>query len=170
MILASSVASATFPVVFRTLTTEGVAATRERLKENAELLLAVIAPVAVWLALAADQVAGTLVGVEFRASVSLLLPVLAAARLLGAVNQFYLQISFQLSERPLLPVIQETFILALSIALMFPLVAKYGLMGAAVATLITEAAGLLVGIFCRGAPSRFRSTCSGWPVSSPPRP
>jgi O-antigen/teichoic acid export membrane protein len=146
VILASSVASATFPVVFRTLTAEGVAATRERLKENAELLLAIIAPVAVWLALAADQVAGTLVGVEFRASVSLLLPVLAAARLLGAFNQFYLQISFQLSERPLLPVIQETFILVLSIALMFPLVAKYGLMGAAVATLITEAAGLLVGI------------------------
>jgi O-antigen/teichoic acid export membrane protein len=146
VILASSVASATFPVVFRTLTSEGVAATRERLKENAELLLAVVAPVAVWLAFAADQVAGTLVGVEFRASVSMLLPVLAAARLLGAINQFYLQISFQLSERPVLPVIQETFILVLSIALMFPLVAKYGLMGAAVATLITEAVGLLVGI------------------------
>jgi O-antigen/teichoic acid export membrane protein len=146
VILASSVASATFPVVFRTLTTEGVTATRQRLKENAELLLAIIVPVAVWLAFAANQVAGVLVGAEFRASVALLLPVLAAARLLGAFNQFYLQISFQLSERPLLPVIQETLILVLSIALMFPLVAKYGLMGAAVATLITEAVGLLVGI------------------------
>jgi O-antigen/teichoic acid export membrane protein len=146
VILASSVSSATFPIVFRTLTSEGVVATRARLNENAELLLAVIAPVAVWLALAADQVAGTLVGVEFRASVSLLLPILAAARLLGALNQFYLQISFQLSERPILPVIQETFILVLSISLMFPLVAKYGLVGAAFATLITEAVGLLVGI------------------------
>jgi tetrahydromethanopterin S-methyltransferase subunit C len=43
-------------------------------------------------------------------------------------------------------VIQETFILVLSISLMFPLVAKYRLVGAAFATLITEAVGLLVGI------------------------
>jgi O-antigen/teichoic acid export membrane protein len=146
VILASSVASATYPIVFRTLTSEGVAATRARLNENAELMLAVIAPVAVWLALAADQVAGTLVGAEFRASVSLLLPMLAAARLLGALNQFYLQLSFQLSERPILPVIQETFILVLNIGLMFPMVAKFGLAGAAFAALITEAVGMMVGI------------------------
>jgi O-antigen/teichoic acid export membrane protein len=146
VMLASSVAAATFPIVFRTLTSEGVMATRARLNENAELLLAVVVPVAVWLALAADQVAGTLVGVEFRASVSALLPVLAAARLLGVINQFYLQISFQISERPILPVIQSAFTLVLSIALMFPLVAKFGLAGAAFASLITEAVGLLVGI------------------------
>jgi O-antigen/teichoic acid export membrane protein len=146
VILAASVASATYPIVFRTLTSEGAAATRLRLNENAELLLAVIVPVAVWLAVAADQLAGTLVGVEFRASVSLLLPILAGARLLGAVNQFYLQISFQLSERPILPVIQETFILVLSVALMFWMVTKFGLVGAAFASLITESAGLLVGI------------------------
>jgi O-antigen/teichoic acid export membrane protein len=146
VILASSVASATYPIVFRTLSSEGPAATRQRLAENAELFLGVLAPVAVWLALAAPQIAGTLVGVEFRESVALLLPILAAARLLGAINQFYLQISFQLSERPLLPVIQETFILVFNVSLMFAMVARFGLVGAAVAALITETAGLAVGI------------------------
>ena len=64
VMLASSVAAATFPIVFRTLSTEGAAATRQKLNENIELLFAVVAPVTIWLALAADQVAGTLVGVR----------------------------------------------------------------------------------------------------------
>ncbi|ABD86239.1 lipopolysaccharide biosynthesis protein [Rhodopseudomonas palustris] len=146
VMLASSVAAATFPIVFRTFSGEGLAATRERLNENIELLLAVILPVAVWLALAADQVAGTLVGQDFRASVTLLLPIVALARVLGVINQFYLQISFQLAERPMLPVIQSIITLVLSITLMFPLVAAFDLLGAAYATLVTEAAGVVITI------------------------
>ena len=99
------------------------------------------------VALAAEQVAGTFVGAEFRASVTFLLPVLAVARLFGVVNQFYFQISFQLSERPFLSVAQSCFTLILGIALMFPLVAGYGLFGAALATLMTETVGLLVAIY-----------------------
>jgi O-antigen/teichoic acid export membrane protein len=147
VMLASAVAAATFPVVFRSLTESGKIATRERLSESVELLLAVVLPVVVWLALAADQVAGTLVGAGFRASVSYLLPVLAIARLLGVANQFYCQISFQLSERPFLSVAQACFTLLLSIALMFPLVAHYGLLGAALATFATEAIGLLIAVY-----------------------
>jgi O-antigen/teichoic acid export membrane protein len=147
VMLASSVAAATFPIVFRTLTEKGYIATRERLNESVELLLAVVLPVVVWLALAADQVAGTFVGVDFRASVTLLLPVLAVARLFGVANQFYFQISFQLSERPFLSVAQSCFTLLLGISLMFPLVANYGLRGAALATLMTELAGLLVAVY-----------------------
>jgi O-antigen/teichoic acid export membrane protein len=92
-------------------------------------------------------VAGTLVGAGFRASVSYLLPVLAVARLFGVANQFYCQISFQLSERPFLSVAQAGFTLLLSIALMFPLVARYGLLGAALATFATEAIGLLIAVY-----------------------
>jgi O-antigen/teichoic acid export membrane protein len=147
VMLASSVAAATFPIVFRSLTEKGAIATRERLNESVELLLAVVLPVVVWLALAADQVAGTFVGADFRASVTYLLPVLAVARLFGVANQFYFQISFQLSERPFLSVAQSCFTLLLSISLMFPLVAHYGLLGAALATFMTEAAGLLVAIY-----------------------
>jgi O-antigen/teichoic acid export membrane protein len=147
VMLGSSVAAATFPIVFRTLSNEGAAATREKLNDNLELLFAIVAPVTVWLALTADQVAGTLVGMEFRAGVSLLLPVLAVARMLSVLNQFHLQISFQLAERPFLSVIQSCFTLVLGVVSMFLLVAKYGLLGAALATLITEAGGLVVGIY-----------------------
>lgn len=147
VMVASSVAAATFPVIFRAYSDDGAHTTRARLNDSVELLLAVVAPIAVWLALAADQVAGTLVGASFRTSVSVLLPILAVGRLLGVLNQFYLQISFQLAERPFLPLVLSIITLVVSVALMFPLVAEFGLIGAAYATLITEAVGVVVGFW-----------------------
>lgn len=146
-ILAASVASAMFPVAFRSLAEAGAVATRERLKEGVELLLALIVPVAVWLAIAAEVVAGTLLGSQFQSTVVALLPVLAAARLLGAVNQYYLQISFQLAEKPLLQVAHDSFILMSSLGLLFPLTLTFGLPGTAAAILIAEGLGILVGIW-----------------------
>lgn len=145
VMIASSVAAATVPLVFRSLS-ENHATTRERLTESLELLLVVVAPVAVWLALAADQVAGTLVGIDFRAGVSALLPTLVLARFFGIANQFYVQISFQLAERPFMLAAQSFLTLVVSVALMFALVAGYGLYGAALATLATEAIGFLVAV------------------------
>lgn len=146
VMIASSVAAATVPLVFRSLSEKNEAATRERLTESLELLLVVVAPVAVWLALAADQVAGTLVGIDFRAGVSALLPTLVLARLFGIANQFYVQISFQLAERPFMLAAQSFLTLVVSVILMFVLIAGHGLYGAALATLATEAIGLLVAV------------------------
>lgn len=146
VMIASSVAAATVPLVFRSFGENDPAATRERLTESFELLLVVVAPVAVWLALAADQVAGTLVGVDFRAGVSALLPTLVLARFFGIANQFYVQISFQLAERPFMLAAQSFLTLVVSVALMVALVAGYGLFGAALATLATEAIGFVVAV------------------------
>jgi O-antigen/teichoic acid export membrane protein len=146
-ILAASVASAMFPMAFRSLAEAGPVATRERLKEGVELLLALIAPVTVWLAIAAPVVAGTLLGAESQSSVATLLPVLAVARMFGAVNQYYLQVSFQLAEKPLLQVAHDSFILILNMALLFPLTLTFGLPGTAAAILIAEGLGIVIGIW-----------------------
>lgn len=146
VMIASSVAAATVPLVFRSLSENNSETTRERLTESFELLLVVVAPVAVWLALAADQVAGTLVGIDFRAGVSALLPTLVLARLFGIANQFYVQISFQLAERPFMLAAQSFLTLVISVILMFALIGGYGLYGAALATLATEAIGFLVAV------------------------
>jgi O-antigen/teichoic acid export membrane protein len=146
VMVASSVAAATVPLVFRSLSENNSGTTRERLTESLELLLVVVAPVAVWLALAADQVAGTLVGIDFRAGVSALLPTLVLARFFGIANQFYVQISFQLAERPFMLAAQSVLTLLVSVALMFALIAGYGLYGAALATLATEALGFVVAV------------------------
>jgi O-antigen/teichoic acid export membrane protein len=145
-VLAASVASAMFPIAFRSLAEKGAATTRERLSEGFEILLALIAPVVVWLALSADVVAGALLGREFRDSVVALLPLLAFGRMCGAINQYYLQASFQLAEKPLLQVVHDSLILVVNIALLFPLTLMFGLRGTAAAVLLAEALGIVIGI------------------------
>jgi len=142
----NSIASALFPIAFRTLADSGAAATRERLKEGVELLLALAAPGAIWLALCANLIAGALLGSEFQAGVVALLPLLAVGRVCGVVNQFYLQASFQLAEKPMLQVIHDCSVLVANIALLVPLTFAFGLTGAAVAAVTAEAFGILVGI------------------------
>ena len=145
-VLAASAASAVFPLAFRNLAEAGVGVTRARLAEGAELLLALIAPVTVWLAISADVVAGTLLGSEFQTSVGALLPVLALGRMCGAINQYYLHVSFQLAEKPLLQVVHDCLILVVNLALLFPLTLAFGLPGTATAVLIAEALGIVIGI------------------------
>jgi len=146
-VLAASVSSALFPIAFRSLAESGAGATRERLKEGAELLLAVVAPVAAWLAISADVVTGTLLSPEFGTAVAALVPILAVAGICGAVNQYYIQVSFQLAEKPLLQVVHDVWILAANTALLFPLTRAFGLSGAAMAILIAEGFGIFVGIW-----------------------
>jgi O-antigen/teichoic acid export membrane protein len=160
VILAASVASAMFPMVFRIFGEKGAAAARERLKEGAELLMALIAPAAVWLALAANVVTGALLGAEYQTIVATILPLLAIGRLCGAVNQYYLHISYQLAEKPLLQVVHDGAILILNIALLFPLTIAFGLPGSAAAVLIAESAGILLGIFL--SRRAFRLPFNGW--------
>ncbi len=145
-VLAASAASAVFPLAFRNLAAAGAGATRARLAEGAELLLALIAPVTVWLAISADVVASTLLGSEFQTSVGALLPVLALGRMCGAINQYYLHVSFQLAEKPLLQVVHDCLILVVNLALLFPLTLAFGLPGTATAVLIAEALGIAIGI------------------------
>jgi O-antigen/teichoic acid export membrane protein len=159
-LLASSVASAMFPITFRSHAETGAVATRERLKEGAEIMLALIAPAAIWLGLCANPIAETLLGSQFQGGVAALLPLLAIGRLCGAFNQHYMQISFQLAERPLLQVAHDCSILIVNAALLFPMMAWFGLFGAATAVLIAEVFGLLFGIWLsrRG----FRLPFNGW--------
>jgi O-antigen/teichoic acid export membrane protein len=146
-LLAASVGAAMFPIVFRSFADvdTGLATTRARLKEGMELLLALIAPVTVWLAISANVIAQALLGAEFQTSFITLLPLLAVGRMCGSINQFYLHISFQLAEKPMLQVTHDSLTLVLSISLLFPLTMLFGLPGTAAAILIAEASGLLIG-------------------------
>jgi len=160
IILASSVASSMFPIVFRTFSDAGAAATRSRLSEGLEFLLALTVPVAVWVAISADVIAGTLVGSEYRTQFAMLLPVLVVARMFSAVNQFYLQVSFQLAEKPLLQVIHDTLVCVLNAALLFWLTLNFGLLGTATSVLVAEALGIPIGILL--SRKAFKLPFNGW--------
>jgi O-antigen/teichoic acid export membrane protein len=160
LVLASSFASAMFPIAFRTFGEAGAAATRKSLSEGLEFLLALIVPVAVWLAISAEAVAGTLLGSEYQAQFAALLPLLAMARMCGAVNQYYLQISFQLAEKPLLQVAHDTLIFILNAALFFWLTHEFGLIGTATSVLVAETLGIPIGIWL--SRRTFKMPFNGW--------
>jgi O-antigen/teichoic acid export membrane protein len=162
-LIASSVASAVFPITFRSLAESGPAAARERLKEGAELVLALIAPAAVWLGLCADLVATTLLGRDFQAGVIALLPLLAVGRMCGAFNQYYLQVSFQLAEKPMLQVAHDVSVLLANVALLVPLTLAFGLPGTAMAALIAEAFGILIGMWL--SRRAFPLPVNGWGIA-----
>jgi O-antigen/teichoic acid export membrane protein len=132
------------------------------LSEGFEILLALLAPVAVWLALSSDVVAGALLGREFRDSVVTLLPLLAFGRMCGAINQYYLQASFQLAEKPLLQVTHDVLILVLNMALLFPLTLTFGLRGTAASVLLAEALGIVIGIVL--SRRAFRLPLNAWGI------
>ena len=154
-ILAASVGAAVSPIAFRTMTTRGAGATSEHMADSFELLLVVIGPVAIWLAICGPSFAGAVMGQQFAASVSLLLPTLAFARFFGAITNQYVHVSFQLAERPILQLMNDVVILCLYLAFMAPFVRLAGLPGAAAAALASELCGLAFGLWLTQKGFRF---------------
>ena len=147
LVVSMSVASAIFPIAFRNLGTKGADATSLHLRESAELFFAIVSPIALLLALGAGAFSATLVGAEYAGPMAMLLPILAGARFLGAVSSFYIHISFQLAQKPMLQVVNGVAIVSASVALAFFLIPRFGLMGAAAASLIAEIVGVMMGLW-----------------------
>jgi O-antigen/teichoic acid export membrane protein len=154
-ILAASVGAAVSPIAFRTMTTRGAGATSEHMADSFELLLVIIGPVAIWLAICGPSFADAVMGRQFAASVSLLLPILAFARFFGAITNQYVHVSFQLAERPILQLMNDVVILCLYLAFMAPFVRLGGLPGAAAAALASELCGLAFGLWLTKKGFRF---------------
>jgi O-antigen/teichoic acid export membrane protein len=146
-VVSMGVASAVFPIAFRSLGTAGPVAAYAHLRESAELFAAVVAPVAMLMALSANAFATAAVGAQYAETVSLLVPILSLARFFGAVSNFYVHISFQLSHKPILQIANGLVLFCVSLILIVLLTRSYGLIGAASASLIAETIGLISGIW-----------------------
>ncbi len=146
-IVSMSVASAVFPLAFRSLGTSGPVAAYTHLCESAELFAAIVAPIALLLALSADAFSTAVIGVRYAEVMAQLVPILALARFLGAVSNFYVHLSFQLAHRSTLQMLNGAVILCASLALMMFMTPRFGLLGAAIASVLAEAIGLIVGIW-----------------------
>jgi O-antigen/teichoic acid export membrane protein len=144
-VIAASVGAAVSPIAFRTMTS-GSDETSDHLSKSIELLLALVAPVAIWLTTCADVLAGAMLGNAYVSTVTLLLPMLALARLFGAITNYYVHISYQLAERPFLQLTNDALILLVYVALMVPMTLQFGLPGAAAAALGSELLGFVFGL------------------------
>lgn len=120
------------------------------LRDGAELLLAVLMPTVVGLAITAPEVSAVILGPAYRETAVTLIPIAACAFMAHMISQQYVQLSFSLAKRPGYFIVHTGLILAINLALIFPLVRAYGPLGAGLSLFISEAAGVVIGyLFAR---------------------
>ncbi|HEX7919454.1 MAG TPA: lipopolysaccharide biosynthesis protein [Bradyrhizobium sp.] len=151
MMPAMSMAAAFFPMAVQIHARQGDAAVTSHLADCLELLAGVTLPACLGFALIAPHVANIVLGADFRAVASEIMPVIAIAVLFQVLTQQYLHASFLLSGRNSFYLINTASIIAANVILSYVLVSLYGTIGAAWARLGAD----ITGFFCALILSRF---------------
>jgi O-antigen/teichoic acid export membrane protein len=144
---AISASMAIAPLAVSALKRDDGAVTSRHLADGLELLVAVMLPAVVGLAIAAPQLAGTILGPEYRAAATSLIPIFAFAMLAHTLSQQYVQLSFGLANKPQLYIWHTGANLLVNMILMVPMIRLFGLNGAALSLLISESFGVVLGLY-----------------------
>ncbi|HEX5633038.1 MAG TPA: oligosaccharide flippase family protein, partial [Gemmatimonadales bacterium] len=90
---------AAHPMALRALREQGETAARARLREQAAALVGVALPALVGIAVLSPGLAGALLGNDFLADATRLMPIVALGVFLGGLKAYYFDSAFQLGER-----------------------------------------------------------------------
>jgi O-antigen/teichoic acid export membrane protein len=134
-----------YPLVMRAIEQEGEAAARSQLQQNAVLLLTVGLPVLLGAVLLGPNLARVVLGPLFREDGALLLPWIAVAAFLGGMMLYYTNLAFQVGHHTTgqLWVMLVAGLANLGLNLLW--IPRFGLLGAAWATIAAYALGVAVG-------------------------
>ncbi len=143
-VLMMIVALAAYPLAVRTLEQDGPAAAQHELARYAELLLAIAAPAATGLALLAAPIGQVVLGQSFSGVAVALIPIIAFASMAAGLKAYYFDLAFQLGQRTLEQVWVLLVTAGVNLVLNLVLIPDYGVQGAALATLLSYVAGLLL--------------------------
>lgn len=135
---------AAYPIIVRALENEGVEAARNQLKRQGLLLLAIAVPATAGFIVLAENISAVLLGTEFRISAASILPWIACAALVGGIKAYYFDLAFQLGKHTMGQVQVVMMASLVNIALNLAWIPSHGLLGAAWATLVAYAVGLLL--------------------------
>jgi O-antigen/teichoic acid export membrane protein len=125
------------PMVFRSFDSDGESMARRHLISQAQLHLMVGLPLAFLLGLGGPVVSRIAFGPEFRATAEQLMPWFAAAAFLQGLQAFYVSYLFTIHRRTLWNATICVGVAVVNLALNFILVPLVGLVGGAIATLIS---------------------------------
>jgi O-antigen/teichoic acid export membrane protein len=143
MMPAMSAAAVFMPLTVQIHARDGNAAVRRHLAECAELLFGVTLPACLGFAVLAPHLANIVLGPDFRALATQIMPIVAIAVLFQIMTQQYLHASFLLSGRNSFYLINTAVIIGANVVLSYLLVARYGTVGAAWARLGADIIGFL---------------------------
>jgi O-antigen/teichoic acid export membrane protein len=144
-LISAWITTATFPAAVEALERGGPEVGRRQAGHNGAILLGLVVPACVGLALTAHHVSDVLVGAEFREGASQLIPIIAAAALLRNIAAHIVDHSFHMSRRSDLMLASYGMAAAFNLCLDFLLIPRFGMYGAAFASLFSLAFLVLVG-------------------------
>ncbi len=136
--------TAAYPLAVKALEEKGAEPARKQLAANFTLLWAIALPSSVGLALLASPIAQLLLGEEFRIAASALIPWIAMAVLLNGLKAFYFDISFQFGKKTGLQFWSVLLAVLLNLVLNYLWIPKYGMQGAAFASIAAFTSAILV--------------------------
>jgi O-antigen/teichoic acid export membrane protein len=135
---------AAYPLAVRALEQQGAAAAARYLLQNGTALLAIGLPAMAGLVLLAPNLAHVLVGQAFRADATALIPIIALAALLNGLKEYHLDLAFQLGRQTMWQLWITLSVAAVNVVLNLWWIPVFGIMGAAYATLVAFALGMLL--------------------------
>lgn len=141
--LMSIINLAAYPMVVRKLEQESEAAARHQLQSSATLMLIVALPVmAVWILLA-PNVASVVVDKAYVETATQLMPIIALSTLISGFQCFHFDLAFQLGKRTVQQVWVMLAAAGMNVVLNLLWIPRFGLEGAAYATLAAYSTALL---------------------------
>jgi O-antigen/teichoic acid export membrane protein len=141
LIPATSVASAVIPHAARAFADGGTEDAHRQLEQGFEILLATLLPAVVGLAATSQYVSAAILGNDYRSTAAQIMPILAFAWLFQSLTQSYVHASFHLTKKTALTTLQGAGMLLANCLAMPPLIARFGLVGAACGMVAVEAFG-----------------------------
>lgn len=140
--LAAVVNLAALPLVISAMAKHGVEGAQVQLRKSFLFILAVALPVSGGLCMVAPEVANTLMGSRFSAEAERIIPWIALAIFISAMKSYYFDYAFQLAQSTHVQMFIVFVCAVINIALNFWLIPKYGMLGAAISTVIAFAVAL----------------------------
>lgn len=134
-----------YPLVIRAMEGAGPAAAQVQLRQNGLLLVAVALPTLAFVVMLAPNIARVVLGAPFRADGARLLPWIALAAFLAGARLYYANLAFQLSRSTLGQLWVSLAAALLNLGLNWLWIPRFGLLGAAWATLAAYGLALILG-------------------------
>lgn len=135
-----------YPLAVKAFETGGLAAAEPYLRQNALLLWGIGLPAACGMGLLAPNITAVVTGSAFAADAALVMPVLVLAALLQRCRTYYFDFAFQLRAKVAWQALISAATVILNIGLNLLLIPRFGILGAAWATVAACGLGLALSI------------------------
>jgi len=134
------------PIVLRSFDKDGVKSANPEIMNTGVLLSLIGIPSCIGFIALDDSITHIFIGEAFRGQASALIPFIAVSTLLYAYKSYYVDMGFLISKKTYLQIWSSVIAASLNLILNILLIPKYGILGAAIATIVAIFIGLLVSV------------------------